>query len=280
MVEVVWRRGAGKQGAQLRSGPGLDTAKVGLVPKGARVCVAESVTLPESAKVRCRLTHPTAGWCSEKLLGAPLAPPTPPPPPLPADAAAIAALFPSVPRERRVETEKAVDDALAGLAASSSDVGHQVPQMRHALTLLGQQLASLQSAKADRARTEKELRKKVDREEIDRIAAQLAGGKDDELDPTLMAKRQVPAMKCLSCDRPLRLGLRTEAGIFPPQAYEGAAPPTTQIESLGRGPSSLDALYASGARPRSAQMPLLRPPPGTSQNLRARWPPLNGGRQR
>jgi len=174
----------------------------------------------------------------------------------------------------------AVDDALAGLAASSSDVGHQVPQMRHALTLLGQQLASLQSAKADRARTEKELRKKVDREEIDRIAAQLAGGKDDELDPTLMAKRQVPAMKCLSCDRPLRLGLRTEAGIFPPQAYEGAAPPTTQIESLGRGPSSLDALYASGARPRSAQMPLLRPPPGTSQNLRARWPPLNGGRQR
>ena len=174
----------------------------------------------------------------------------------------------------------AVDDALAGLAASSSDVGHQVPQMRHALTLLGQQLASLQSAKADRARTEKELRKKVDREEIDRIAAQLAGGKDDELDPTLMAKRQVPAMKCLSCDRPLALGLRTEAGIFPPQAYEGAAPATTQIESLGRGPSSLDALYASGARPRSAQMPLLRPPPGTSQNLRARWPPLNGWRRR
>lgn len=112
MVEVVWRRVAGKQGAQLRSGPGLDTAKVGLVPRGARVCVAESVTLPESAKVRCRLTHPTAGWCSEKLLGAPLAPPAPPPP-LPADAAAIAALFPSVPRERRVATETAVDDALA-----------------------------------------------------------------------------------------------------------------------------------------------------------------------
>ena len=81
------------------------------------------------------------------------------------------------------------------------------------------------------------------------VAARLAGDKDDDLDPTLVAKQQVPALKCLSCDRPLTLAPRTEAGIFPPAAYAGAAP--AKVESLGRGPTPLDALYAAGARPRS-----------------------------
>ena len=136
----------------------------------------------------------------------------------------------------------------------------------------------MQHSKADRGKMERQLKGKVDRDEIDDIAARLAGDKDDDLDPTLVAKQQVPALKCLSCDRPLTMAPRTEAGIFPPAAYAGAAP--SKVESLGRGPTPLDALYAAGARPRSAHAPLLRPPPGTSQNLLGRYPPLNGTRSR
>ena len=125
-------------------------------------------------------------------------------------------------------------------------MGQKVPELRDALTLLGSQLASMQHSKADRGKMERQLKSKVDRDEIDDIAARLAGDKDDDLDPTLVAKQQVPALKCLSCDRPLTLAPRTEAGIFPPAAYAGAAP--SKVESLGRGPTPLDALYAAGAR--------------------------------
>jgi len=180
--------------------------------------------------------------------------------------------------KRLVEALASVEGRLAELSASSSDMGQKVPELRDALTLLGSQLASMQHSKADRGKTERQLKSKVDRDEIDDIAARLAGDKDDDLDPTLVAKQQVPAMKCLSCDRPLTLAPRTEAGIFPPAAYAGAAP--SKVESLGRGPTPLDALYAAGARPRSAHAPLLRPPPGTSQNLLGRYPPLNGTRSR
>ena len=180
--------------------------------------------------------------------------------------------------KRLVEALSSVEGRLAELSASSSDMGQKVPELRDALTLLGSQLASMQHSKADRGKMERQLKSKVDRDEIDDIAARLAGDKDDDLDPTLVAKQQVPALKCLSCDRPLTLAPRTEAGIFPPAAYAGAAP--SKVESLGRGPTPLDALYAAGARPRSAHAPLLRPPPGTSQNLLGRYPPLNGTRSR
>ena len=180
--------------------------------------------------------------------------------------------------KRLVEALASVEGRLAELSATSSDMGQKVPELRDALTLLGSQLASMQHSKADRGKTERQLKSKVDRDEIDDIAARLAGDKDDDLDPTLVAKQQVPALKCLSCDRPLTLAPRTEAGIFPPAAYAGAAP--SKVESLGRGPTPLDALYAAGARPRSSHAPLLRPPPGTSQNLLGRYPPLNGTRSR
>ena len=142
--------------------------------------------------------------------------------------------------KRLVEALSSVEGRLAELSASSSDMGQKVPELRDALTLLGSQLASMQHSKADRGKTERQLKSKVDRDEIDDIAARLAGDKDDDLDPTLVAKQQVPALKCLSCDRPLTMAPRTEAGIFPPAAYAGAAP--SKVESLGRGPTPLDAL--------------------------------------
>ena len=58
----------------------------------------------------------------------------------------------------------------------------------------------MQHSKADRGKTERQLKSKVDRDEIDDIAARLAGDKDDDLDPTLVrqttsARLEVPELR-------------------------------------------------------------------------------------
>ena len=53
--------------------------------------------------------------------------------------------------------------------------------------------------------------RKVDKKDINRIAAALAGDAGDlDVDPVLAAKLQMPKFRCLSCNRPLR-GTGTKA---------------------------------------------------------------------
>ena len=109
-------------------------------------------------------------------------------------------------------------EADLALKAAADDV-------KQSLSLINKQLARLTAQKLNRDQIDGMLSGKVDRREIDAIARRLAGDADDRLDPTLVAKQQMPQMKCLSCDRPFKHAPRTEAGAErPPAAYEDLGP--------------------------------------------------------
>ena len=128
-------------------------------------------------------------------------------------------------------------------------MGQKVPELRDALTLLGSQLASMQHSKADRGKTERQLKSKVDgRDRRHRGAPR--GRQGRRPGPDLSRQTQGPALKCLSCDRPLTLAPRTEAGIF---AGRLRGRRTIKSRSLGRGPrrylraAARAAVVAAGA---------------------------------
>ena len=141
-------------------------------------------------------------------------------------------------------------------------------------------------------RAQERAEKEKLRKDIDRIAAQLAGEEEDNSDPVLAAKLQVPKFRCMSCDRPLRHPPRCEAGKAQqsPAAFEdlgpaaAAVPPvditnpfaqTTTIRSLGKGASADEAIANSAGRPKTVEgAPLLQPPPGAPASLTSRYPPL------
>lgn len=166
-------------------------------------------------------------------------------------------------------------------------------EVKASLAAINKQLARIMSQKLNKDQLDEFLATKVDRKDIDRIAAQLAGEEDDNTDPVLAAKLQVPKFRCLSCDRPLRHPPRVEAGRAQqsPVAFEdlgpaaSAVPPvdaalapyghTPTVRSLGRGGSADEALANAAIRPKTADgAPLVVPPIGTPASLTSRYPPL------
>ena len=190
--------------------------------------------------------------------------------------------------------DRRFEEVRALLEATRDELGAKLEaaDLKEALSVVNKQLARITSTKLNKSDLDEVLAQKVDRKDIDRIAAQLAGEEEDNSDPVLAAKLQVPKFRCMSCDRPLRHPPRCEAGKAQqsPAAFEdlgpaaAAVPPvditnpfaqTTTIRSLGKGASADEAIANSAVRPKTVEgAPLLQPPPGAPASLTSRYPPL------
>ena len=119
-----------------------------------------------------------------------------------------------------------------------------------ALAAVNKQLSRMQANSMPKDQLDGVLKSKVDKKDINRIAAALAGDSDDlDVDPVLAAKLQMPKFRCLSCNRPLR----------------GTGPKATERGEIFNEPSGGDEQTAVSVTPVTKPLAEVKAPPGYRQ---------------
>lgn len=109
------------------------------------------------------------------------------------------------------------------------------------LERINSQLVRMRASTWDRSQLEDFLALKADKTDIERIALALAANANDDAEPILAVKEQIPKYKCLSCDRPLYHGVRNGSRrVGSPAAFERLS----EAHAGGRGGDELALIQA------------------------------------
>lgn len=156
--------------------------------------------------------------------------------------------------------------------AVSSDVSSALSAMQKKVLLL-------QGNIIDRDTLATQLRTKLDRKDLNRIAQMIAAGDLDGMNPTVAAKLQMPNFRCLSCNRPIHSinsnisGSHSACGngagegvAMPPPVSVGAMSSrgsTSTVSELGMDDDSLGSFSTASVPPPRATADLgeVRVPP-------------------
>lgn len=109
-------------------------------------------------------------------------------------------------------------------------------EVTSSLERINSQLVRMRASTWDRRQLEEFLALKADKTDIERIALALAANTNDDAEPILAVKEQIPKYKCLSCDRPLYHGVRSGSRHRgSPAAFERLS----EAHAVGRGREEL-----------------------------------------